>query len=85
MTGFAPSSVQAALVELERYGGPDGPDPEKAMRYALLAGVAEQERHEAREREHERRRDDPERLAETRTLLDLAESRRRTRQHEEGR
>ena len=85
MIGFAPSSVQAALAALEYHGGPDGPDPEKAMRYALLAGVAEQERHEAREREHARRRDDPLRATETRTILDLAESRRRARQHEEGR
>jgi hypothetical protein len=77
------AAVRAALTVLERHGGAEGPDPEKAMRYALLAGIAEQERHEADERAHARRREDPLRLAETRTILDLVEARKRTREYVE--
>ncbi len=47
------------------------------MRYALLAGVAEQERQDAREREHAKRRDDPLRLADMAECLGRARAHRR--------
>ncbi len=72
------AAVDAALVTFSRYGAFDV-DPEKAMRYAILAAIATQEREDADERAHARRRDDALRLAETRTILDLAEARRRVR------
>lgn len=76
MTGLSVPAVQAALKALERHGGAEGHDPEKAMRYALLAGIAEQERHEAREREHAGRRDDPLRLADMAQCLERAKRHR---------
>ncbi len=81
MTAICTAAVNAALANFERYGGADGPDPEKAMRYAILAAQAEQERHEADERAHARRRDDPLLLHESEVILGLAEARKKAHEY----
>ena len=74
-----PDCLREAVAVLQAHGGHAGPHPEEAMHCVLAAVRAWEERHDAEEREHARRRDDPLRLAETRAILDLAEARRRAR------
>ncbi len=64
-----PDCLAEALGVLEAHGGHAGPHPEEAMHCVLAAVQAWQERAAAEEREHEQRRDDPLRLAETRAIL----------------
>ncbi len=67
-----PDCIAEALGVLEAHGGHAGPHPEETMHCVLAAVQAWQERAAAEEREHARRRDDPLRLAEVKTILDRA-------------
>lgn len=77
-----PEELVAEVAGVLRYYGCDmGSLTDDAAARAILAARSWQERRAAREREHARRRDDALRLAETRTILDLAEARRRAREY----
>lgn len=77
MTRLCSAAVIAALDEYDRYLGPEV-NREKAMRFAVLAAVAEQERQEAQERAHAGRRDNPLRLADLALTVERVQRRRRT-------
>lgn len=75
MTTIHPDAVRQALKVFEFWGGPDGPDPEGAMRKAITSAQAWMERWQAEERAHGRRREEASRHAAQ--LADIAEARRR--------
>jgi hypothetical protein len=79
ITAPHPDALREALSVLEAHGGHAGPHPEETMHCLLAAVRAWEERHDAEERAHARRRDDPMRLHESEVIASLAEARRRTR------
>ncbi len=76
-----PDAIAEALGVLEAHGGHAGPHPHDALRCVLAAVRAWEQRHEAEERAHAQRRDDPRRLVETKTLLNAAQERGEARAH----
>lgn len=74
-----PEAIREALAVLEYGAGDAGPRPWQTMEAVLSTFQAWQERQQADERGHARRRDESAR--EMGALLDLAEARRRTDLH----
>ena len=83
-TGLPEDLVAEVAGVLDWYGCDQGHLTGDAAAKAILAARAHYERKAAEDRAHARHRDDPLRLAETRTILDLAEGRRRAKGYTAG-
>ena len=80
-TGLPEDLVAEVAGVLEWYGCDQGRLTRDAAARAILAAREWQERQAAAERLHARQREDALRLAETARVLDLAEARRKAREH----